>query len=1049
MANVIQDIVTRFPVIGQDDLDKAEASLKRLNTTTDLSGAQKQFADLGKSIDEITKTNLANLQKELNKVSLNSMDHAIDIIAQKYPKEFDKFQKKIFGVTDEFKILAAQVNLVKANMDKLPLTDKFFKNIDKDVAKAEETVSKYNKIIEDSKVKHVRLVTELRNMRNELAKMEQAGATGTTAYRNLQQAAAKLESTVMDNSQAVRALASDTANLDAGIGAIRGVVAAFTAYQGVIGLLGVKNEDFEKTLLKINGAMAILQSLQEISNLIKKESILRLKVESIALRAYNFVLTGSISATRSAAVANTLWANSFKIVRGALLATGIGALVIAIGYLIEKTNEYIDSLESEAEKLEKVKKASEELTQSYIERLNAESELQKLKRGGQADLQAEIALLKASGASFEEVFAKERQLTTLQAIAAKERLVQLEGLTTYEQDVKRITAKRRKEELEKEQEDTKKHFGKLGELVKFYFGSKEKPILPKFIVTADLEKELAIAKQQLEDLNKVREASDIRLNKERKERDIEYRSLEADLFAKSGEDYIRLVKAKLQAAKAGYDSDVLNYDEAQKKQLQPIRYRIYLKEVEDILREWRRRNDKLLTPLPNLADASKQLREESDQLAQAAAESIADSFSAKFKNLSPKLRDIYVSLIKDVFLKNIDAEFLNDKANNLFKKVTEEDVKQIIEGTKITLQQLEDSTKAKTDQAIQDRSDLRDTEISLIKDTWLQQKAEIQKRYEDEVRVIENGASMQKEALLEAAKKRRDNELSGSGLFGLLGLDKGQEALLQEVMAKTIDVFTQIADAKIAQDDREIASQEAKIARFKELAELGSSELLQLEEDRLLKMQQQREADVEKQRTLAGIQLAINQALAVSNGILAVIAAFTPPLGNPVTGVLTALALAATVASSIASISSAFSGVPAFREGTEYFDGVGTGKSDSNLARISRGERIVDEETNQKLAGVKNKDLPYFVSMGKMAENILVNRDMYSQLARSVPDIQIPQSESKDYTGEFQGLRKEVKTLAKAMEKFQVAFNVTEDGIEGSVQKVTAHKQRINTIANL
>jgi hypothetical protein len=58
--------------------------------------------------------------------------------------------------------------------------------------------------------------------------------------------------------------------------------------------------------------------------------------------------------------------------------------------------------------------------------------------------------------------------------------------------------------------------------------------------------------------------------------------------------------------------------------------------------------------------------------------------------------------------------------------------------------------------------------------------------------------------------------------------------------------------------------------------------------------------------------------------------------------------------------------MPKFAEGTEYVNGAGTAKSDSIHAKLSKGERVVDAFTNEKLKGISNKELPKAVSWYNM-----------------------------------------------------------------------------------
>jgi hypothetical protein len=91
--------------------------------------------------------------------------------------------------------------------------------------------------------------------------------------------------------------------------ALKGVVGGFTALQGAQSLFGDQSEDLAKTLAKVQGAMALSQGIDSV--LEAKDSF---KVLGVIIR------TNVVSA--------------FSTLRGAIIATGIGALAVGVGLLI-------------------------------------------------------------------------------------------------------------------------------------------------------------------------------------------------------------------------------------------------------------------------------------------------------------------------------------------------------------------------------------------------------------------------------------------------------------------------------------------------------------------------------------------------------------------------------------------------------------------------------------------------------------------------------------------------------------------------------------------
>lgn len=141
-------------------------------------------------------------------------------------------------------------------------------------------------------------------------------------------AAAQLKDQIAESNDLVNAFNPD-AKFKSLEGAIGGVLNGFQAYQGAIGLMGVENEELEKTMLKVQSAMAFTQGINgvmEAGDAFKKLGA-KLKDTAIgqglltaATAAYNFVTTASTV--------------GLKLFRIALISTGIGALIVGVGLLV-------------------------------------------------------------------------------------------------------------------------------------------------------------------------------------------------------------------------------------------------------------------------------------------------------------------------------------------------------------------------------------------------------------------------------------------------------------------------------------------------------------------------------------------------------------------------------------------------------------------------------------------------------------------------------------------------------------------------------------------
>ena len=198
------------------------------------------------------------------------------------------------------------------------------------------------------------LTGQLRGLKQELAALEAAGQDGTDAFNKLLISAAKLEDQIGDTRDRVRILASDTFKFDAAVGAVQGLASGFEVAQGAAALFGGESEDLQKSLLKVQAAIAVANGVQQIAALVTEQSAVKTAVLTAAQATYATVVGTSTGA--------------LKVFRLALAATGVGALVIGLVALYEnfdKVKQFaynaIPGLESFADGVSKVVDSAKKL----------------------------------------------------------------------------------------------------------------------------------------------------------------------------------------------------------------------------------------------------------------------------------------------------------------------------------------------------------------------------------------------------------------------------------------------------------------------------------------------------------------------------------------------------------------------------------------------------------------------------------------------------------------------------------------------------------------
>lgn len=114
--------------------------------------------------------------------------------------------------------------------------------------------------------------TRLGEIEDRLYEMALAGQANTQEFQDLRNEAIRFRQTIQEVDASVDNFAKSSGKLDALVEGANGLVGAFAAVQGVVGLVAGENEELEAALLKVNSAMAILQGLQAVSQVLNKDS---------------------------------------------------------------------------------------------------------------------------------------------------------------------------------------------------------------------------------------------------------------------------------------------------------------------------------------------------------------------------------------------------------------------------------------------------------------------------------------------------------------------------------------------------------------------------------------------------------------------------------------------------------------------------------------------------------------------------------------------------------------------------------------------------------
>ena len=194
----------------------------------------------------------------------------------------------------------------------------------------------------------------------------------------------------------------------------QGAAQGFVAAQGAMALFGGKSEELEKQMVKLQGAIALSQGLQGIKDL------------SLQFGGLKDLISKQVVA-------------AFTTLRGALVATGIGALVVGVGLLAANFDKVKEAVMKFAPWITDVFNKIKGMVQVFTDYVGITSEAERQldalteahKRMNQ-EAEREIKIMEASGASAEDIYWKKKEIWQREVQDLEDKKARGETLTEEE-----------------------------------------------------------------------------------------------------------------------------------------------------------------------------------------------------------------------------------------------------------------------------------------------------------------------------------------------------------------------------------------------------------------------------------------------------------------------------------------------------------------------------------------------------------------------------------------------------------------------------------------
>lgn len=336
-----------FEITGNADklvnvLETAKRSIQGFSETTTTGGEdmEKAFEKAAETIEQAWKD--IDYMSDIHRKSLEELEKTYKELGDRAGEAFMQGTAK--GDEEYRRLVREQEEVGKLIDERRKLVVEINDTADA-LSKEEQVFNKLKEKVDKASNSKAKLTTQLRNITYEIAEMEEAGQRGSEAYKKLTDEAARLNNALQDARTQTRILSHDNAGLQGVISGVSGVTGAFSAAHGAIALFSGESENLQKIMLRVQSLMGITMGLQQVANVLNKDSAFQL---TVVARAKN-LLAAATTRLSAALGISTVAAQALM----ATLTLGLSLAITGVIALIAKFSSAARKAKKEQEELNK------------------------------------------------------------------------------------------------------------------------------------------------------------------------------------------------------------------------------------------------------------------------------------------------------------------------------------------------------------------------------------------------------------------------------------------------------------------------------------------------------------------------------------------------------------------------------------------------------------------------------------------------------------------------------------------------------------------------
>lgn len=238
------------------------------------------------------------------------------------------FMKGTAKGDEEYRALTAKQQAVKDEITQRKALLQEVANTADALQKEEQTLNENKAKVEQNAKAKGMLRTQVMNLKNSLAEMEQAGKRDTDEFRAMQAELGRLADAMADANTQAKIMSDDYQNMNTVLEVMGGISGAFSAAQGAVGLFAGENENLQKIMVKVQSLMAITIGLQQVAKTLNKDSYTQL----VLVRKAKELLTATEIKFATALGISNVAAKALM----ATLTLGLSVAITAVVYLIDR-----------------------------------------------------------------------------------------------------------------------------------------------------------------------------------------------------------------------------------------------------------------------------------------------------------------------------------------------------------------------------------------------------------------------------------------------------------------------------------------------------------------------------------------------------------------------------------------------------------------------------------------------------------------------------------------------------------------------------------------